>query len=188
MSDTLPVHLSRDDLHSLEVPPSFETTGSFDVDLRNHGESLHVHLHLDDTLSAVASIEAGNHFVDGQSNRIVRVTVDDTVQTPVHGKLKVVSAYGSQTRYVDVEIVEPELGDGQVRVDESLSKPQSDTSQPEPSSQSLPAGPELFVLLLGVAALLIAFVAAVVTGTTAVVLGALVVVGGVLAAIVFVLR
>jgi len=113
-------HINRTAIHSLEVPDGFETEGSFVVDLRNEGEATHVHLHLDDALSEVASLDAGNHYVAGGSNREVRVNVS-AAEEPVRGKLKVVTAYGAETRYVDVT-VEPGRK-GSVAVDPELSKP-----------------------------------------------------------------
>ena len=106
MPDEFTVHISRDELHAIEIPASFETSGSFDVVLVNHGTSLHVHLHLDDSLSEVAALDANNHYVEGDSSRVVRIGVD-TERLPdsgVFGRLKIVSAYGSQTRWVDIEL------------------------------------------------------------------------------------
>lgn len=122
MTDRLVAHINRTAIHSLEVPDSFETEGSFVVDLRNGGEATHVHLHLDDALSEVARLDAGNHYVAGDSSREVRVHVSPGGE-PVRGKLKVVTAYGAETRFVDVS-VEPERG-GSVAVDPELSKPRS---------------------------------------------------------------
>jgi hypothetical protein len=185
--DEFPVHISRRDLHAIEIPASFETDGSFDVVLVNHGTSLHVHLHLDDTLSTVAALDANNHYVEGEDERGVRITVD-TERIPddgLFGRLKIVSAYGSETRWVDIELAPPEPVTGHVRVDESLSTP----PEPEPNqTQSAPIGsPELPVLAFGGLALLAAIVAAVVVRDTLVTAGAAVVVGGVAVAL-FVLR
>ena len=113
-------HINRTAIHSLEVPESFDTEGSFVVELRNEGEATHVHLHLDDVLSEVASLDAGNHYVAGDSSREVRVQVSPGGE-PIRGKLKVVTAYGAETRYVDVS-VEP-TRKGSVAVDPGLSKP-----------------------------------------------------------------
>ncbi|MEF8789955.1 MAG: hypothetical protein V5A61_07500 [Haloarculaceae archaeon] len=121
MTDRLVAHINRTGIHSLEVPDAFETEGSFVVDLRNGGEATHVHLHLDDGLSEVARLDAGNHYVAGDSSREVRVHVSPGGE-PVRGKLKVVTAYGAETRYVDVS-VEPGRT-GSVAVDPELSKPQ----------------------------------------------------------------
>jgi hypothetical protein len=179
-ADRLPVHLNRAELHAVEVPDSFETTGSFEIDLRNHGTSLHVHLHLDDALSAVADIEAANHFIDGETQRAVRVHVDGHGELPVRGKLKIASAYGAQTRYVDVELTEPEAEQNTVEVDESLAEPPSEPD-PDPGSSSV-VSPELVVLAFGVLAVLAAGAIAVVVDNTLVVAGAVVVLVGVLVA------
>lgn len=182
--ETLSVHLNRDELHAVEVPPSFEATGSFDVELVNHGTSVHAHLHLDDHLSEVASIDASNHFIDGESRRLVRVTVDGSA--PVSGKLKVASAYGAQTRYVDVDVREPEAERHTVEVDESLAEPAAGRTSGAADGDSpvgvLVESPEVVVLALGVLAVGVAATAALVFRSPVVLLGALVVLVGVLGA------
>jgi hypothetical protein len=182
VTDELPVHVSREELHSLDVPASFEADGPFDVIFVNHGTSVHVHLHLDDDLSEVAAIEANNHYVEGDSQRAVRVTVDTSAvpDDSVLGKLKLVTGYGAQTRWVDVEVGTPADRNGSVEVDESLASPQP---REDPEEPSLIAGPELPVVGLGVIALGVALVATVVFQDLLVTLGALVVLGGVLVAL-----
>lgn len=184
MTVELPVHISREELHTLEVPASFETTGSFDIRLVNHGTSLHVHLHLDDDLSEIATVGAGNHYVEGESERNVRVDVDTERLDGEQwlGKLKIVSAYGAETRWVDVAVSEPEPENESVLVDESLAQP-----QPEPEEKTVFDRPELPVLVLGGIALLVAVVTALVLEETVVLLGSLVVLGGVLVALFFLL-
>ncbi|MFB6233125.1 MAG: hypothetical protein ABEH61_02590 [Haloarculaceae archaeon] len=184
MTEELPVHVSREELHSLDVPASFEAHDTFDVVFVNHGQPVHVHLHLDDTLSAVASIDASNHYVDGESRRAVRVSVADgsLPAEPVLGKLKVASGYGAHTRWVDIELSSPPAESSAVQVDESLSRPQ----QPEDDEESEPSllgRPEIPVLGLGVLALAVAGFAAVALDRTPVLLGALAVLGGVFVAL-----
>lgn len=188
MADDLPVHVNRQDIHSLEVPASFETDGSFDVRLINHGESLHLHVHLDDALSEIAAIEATNHYVEGESQRALRVHVNEEAltTTPVRGKLKVASGYGAETRWIDVELAEAEEEDESVRVDESLSKPQP-REEPSGSAGTGLERPELPVLGLGLLAVVVAIVAAVVIDNVVVLVGALAVVAGVLVALYFLL-
>jgi hypothetical protein len=186
VSDTLPVHVNRQELHSLEVPTDFETGESFQIRLLNHGESVHVHLHLDDDLSEVASLEAANHYVEGESQRVIRVTVAPDATLPVHGRLKVVTAYGATTRYIDVDLEAEDEAEEPVTVDESLGQP-----QPRPTADtggSLLERPELPVLALGGLALLVALLAVLVMNSMEVLVGALVVLGGVLVAIFFLLR
>lgn len=185
MTDELAVHISRDELHGLEVPRSFEATGPFDVRLINHGRAVHVHLHLDDELSTVAGIDASNHYVEGDDERTVRVDVDtDSLRTDrLLGKLKVASGYGAQTRWIDIEVTEPEPEGDAVRVDESLSQP-----QPEPQESSLIDRPEIPVLIVGALALLVAAITALVLEDTLILGGSLVVLGGVFLALFFLLQ
>ncbi len=187
MPADLPVHVNRDELHAVDVQPSFEAHDSFDVRLVNHGESIHVHLHLDDGLSRVARIDASNHYVEGDSERVVRVEVDDAALggEPIRGKIKVASAYGAETRWVDVTLDEPAQEDDSVRVDESLSTPAPTAPDDEPSAL---ARPEVPVLALGALALFVALVAAVVLGDTLVLVGSLIVLAGVLVALFFLTR
>jgi hypothetical protein len=169
----LAVHVNRDGLHSLDVPASFETGGSFDVRLVNHGEAVHVHLHLDDALAAQGVIDANNHYVKGDSERLVRVDVAEDARGL--GKLKVATSYGTETRYVDVDLVEPEDSDGSVQVDESLSKPRP---SPEPEG-GLVEDSRLPVVALGGFAILVAIGAVLVVEETAIAVAAL----GVIAAV-----
>jgi len=181
--DTLPVHVNRDSLHALEVPDAFETDGSFDIGVVNHGGSVHVHLHLDDTLSEIATVEATNHFVDGESQRTVHVRVDGAGETT--GTLKIASAYGAETRYVTVRIAEPEDEERTVEVDESLSQPQP--REPDTGSNGVALGavasPELAVLALAVVALGVAAGVTLLVDDVVVVGGALAVLVGSLVAV-----
>ncbi|QPV63864.1 hypothetical protein I7X12_04325 [Halosimplex litoreum] len=182
--DTLPVHVNRESLHALEVPDAFETDGSFDVGVVNHGGSVHVHIHLDDDLSEIATVEAGNHFVDSESRRTVHVSVDGAGEAT--GTLKIASAYGAETRYVTVQITEPEETERTVEVDESLSQPQprqSDAGSDGAATGALAASPQLVVLALGVVALGVATALALLVDEVVVVAGALAVLVGVLVAV-----
>lgn len=180
--DTLPVHVNRDSLHALEVPDAFETDGSFDVGVVNHGGSVHVHIHLDDDLSEIATVEAGNHFVDSESQRAVHVSVDGAGEAT--GTLKIASAYGAETRYVTVRITEPEETERTVEVDESLSQPQprQPDSGGDGATAALAASPQLVVVALGVVALGVATALALLVDEVVVVAGALAVLVGVVVA------
>ncbi|WP_135667067.1 DUF7524 family protein [Halorhabdus rudnickae] len=175
MHSPLPIHVNREELHDLAVPESYETRGSFEIRLINHGESSHVHLHLDDPLSSVAAIEATNHYVDGESER--RVTVEVRNGASIRGKLKVAVGYGATTRYVDVDISKPVEAAQSVEVDESLSKPQP--KEPEEPGGPFQGSPVLPVLSLAALALLLAVGAALVFRQFVVALGASVVFLGV---------
>jgi hypothetical protein len=182
------VHVSRESLHALAVPAAFEASDSFDVVLINHGESLHVHLHLDDDLSQVARMDASNHYVEGGSQRLVRVDVetDAIPEDGLFGRLKVASAYGSETRWIDVELEQPREERTEVQVDESLAEPQP--RDPEPGTESVLTRPEVPVLGLGAVALAVAIGAAVIIQDQLVLLGSLAVLAGVLVALFFLLQ
>ncbi|WP_255150285.1 DUF7524 family protein [Halorarius halobius] len=176
MTDTLVAAVNRTHLHSLEVPDAFETDGSFDVELRNDGESTHVHLHLDDSLSAVARLEATNHYVRSESTRRVHVAVDAPDDTQVRGRMKVVTAYGAETRYVTITV--DTTGHTEVQVDPDL-------GQPQPTDEGLLArvDPTLFAVVVpGVVALALAAGALVSAGAVAIVFGVLAVLSGMVAA------
>lgn len=178
------MHISREELHALEVPGSFETSETFYVRLINHREALHVHLHLDDPLSQVASIDAGNHYIERDSERRVRVTVDvDKLEDEsLLGKLKVASGYGAETRWIDVKVTEPNPESESVEIDESLAQPQPREPEPQPLLT-----PELQVILLGAVAVVLAGVTALVIDSQIVVYGALIVLVGFLIGLYFLL-
>lgn len=182
MTDTLPVHFNRQERHSLEVPPSFETADSFVIAVTNHGEAGRIHVHLDDGLPEIASIDDTNFYVEANGTTEIPVSVHGTDH--VFGKIKLVSGYGAVTRWVDVEVTEPD-DDESVEIDEDLAKP-----QPRDETQSGATGhtpllgdsPILPVLSLGLVALLVAVGAAAFFKSTVVAVGALLVLGAVLVA------
>jgi hypothetical protein len=190
VSSELQVGLNGDRLHAIEAPESFVSEGGFAVVLDNQGEAVHVHLHLDDDLSAAAELEGNNHYVDREGRRVVPVAVS-RLDGDVRGRLKVVTGYGAETAYVDVTL-EPGAGSKPpVEVDEDLAKPPRAESPPtarERVAAALPAGDSLPVLGLGLAAVVVALAVAVTVDDVVVTLGAGVVVGGVVAALVLSLR
>jgi hypothetical protein len=190
---TLPVELNRGRLHAIEAPPEFTTDGSFHVDLSNHGEGVHVHVHLDDDLSEIAHIDDANVFVAGDTTTTVDVVVDGVPSAAHTGRLKVSTGYGAETTYVDVTVESVEEETRHVAVDESLSKPKP--QQPQQSAlarvlDGLP-GPDalpfvLFVLLAVVVAIgAVVFVGA---NSPAVLVGLGVVLGGAIAALIFIAK
>ena len=193
MTPVLLVELNRGQLHDVEAPAEFATSEPFSVELRNHGEAVHVHVRADDALAAAARIDAdGNLFVERETTKSVPVGVGP-VDDPVTGTLEIATGYGSETRAVQVTIEPESEGDG-VDVDETLSQPQ----QPDPEPDGPPIGERLAsalpgrrtvpVLVLGVVAIAVAAAVANAVRSPAVLLGAGVVVGAVLVAIVALLR
>lgn len=177
MPTELRVHINRDGLHSLEVPTSFAARGSFDVRLINHGESVHVHLHLEELLAEAGAIDATNHYVKGDSERVVPVAVADGARGL--GKLKVATSYGAQTRYIDVEVDEPEEPERSVAVDESLASPKP---EPEPEGGVVENARVAVLGLAAAAALVIAAGAVVLIEEPTVLVAALIVLAAVVGA------
>lgn len=186
MAATLTVHVSREELHSLDPETrSFETDRPFEVDLRNHMRSVHVHLSLDGELSRVATLPENNHFVESEQTATVGIDVDP-VDSPVSGRLKIVSGYGAETTYVDVTVTPHRSVD----VDESLSQP-TPGSDPERATTTSAdgglaslldtAGP---VWALAVVAVAIAGAAALAVQSVSVALGVVAVLLGVALAVV----
>ncbi|MFW5917044.1 MAG: DUF7524 family protein [Halorubrum sp.] len=161
---TLAVELNGDAVHAIRAPDRFATNRPFAIALENEGRSTHVHLHFDDALDRVVSLPETNHFVDDEATRHVHVAVSaETLREPIYGKLKIVTGYGSETRYVDVRIdPPPETAPDEVDVDETFAKPPE--RPPEvPPAQRVANAVDRLIERGGVAAALLAFVA-VVTG------------------------
>jgi hypothetical protein len=191
--ESLRVDVNRNGLHSVEVEERFEADGPYAVDLTNHGEASHLHLHLDDDLSTIARLEAANHYVESGETRSVRVHVKNQTEWPedvVRGKLKVVAGHGRETRYVDV-VFDRTTDEEPVDIDPELAASGASSGSGRPSgrrsrSSTLRVIPVVVLgtvaVLLAIAAVLsaggidlvfggLAFVAALLTGVVAYVLG-----------------
>ncbi|GAA0302290.1 DUF7524 family protein [Halarchaeum salinum] len=117
---TLTVDLNDDHAHALDASPvPFETDGSFDVEIVNHGAGSHVHVHTDEALSRVASPESGNYYVPPESRERISVAVGEPGPRPVEGSLQIAAGYGAERLDIPVRIVERETPNS-VDVDESL--------------------------------------------------------------------
>ncbi|PHQ39200.1 hypothetical protein DJ69_06775 [Halorubrum persicum] len=179
---TLSVELNGDAVHSIRAPARFETTGPFAVALENAGRSTHVHLHFDDDLDRVASVTETNHFVDDEATKHVHVSVDDASE-PVRGKLKIVTGYGSETRYVDLRLEPPEeTVPEEVVVDDAFTKPPERPPEVPPSQRAanavdrlierggVPGAIAAFLALAAGVAVALALDSAIVTAVVAIVL------------------
>jgi hypothetical protein len=189
---TLSVDLNEGGIHEVAVADSFETARNFAVELDNHGEAVHVHLHLDDDLSTVAHLDATNHYVEGHQRKRVPIDVR-TLDEPVTGKLKVVTGYGAESSYVDVTVRPERPSKDPVEVDETLSKPpQREEGTDRPSlGAALARGSYKAIAGVGAVIVLAVALAAVVAlnvDSPAVFLGTGVVIGVAIAAAVFALR
>jgi hypothetical protein len=186
---SLAVELNRDSIHDIAVTNSFATNEPFTVDLQNHGEAVHVHLHLDDDLSRVARLDANNHYVEAGTTRSVEIPVKQ-VEDPTTGKLKIVTGYGSETEYVSITVRPPppdppthaETPADPGRSTESAATDQSLTTRLE---AALPEAATLPIVAFGAFAIVVALGIAAFVNGAAVMLGVGVVVVGVAAALWF---
>jgi hypothetical protein len=127
MPEALSVAIDRARSPVVDPDESVVEVGStFDIVLRNRDQPIHVHVHLEGDLARVASVDAANHYLDTDGVRTVTVRVRDGPR-PVEGRLKIVAAYGDETAYVTVRVVDPATHDPPVVVDESLAEPQVET-------------------------------------------------------------
>lgn len=160
MTETLGVAINRSGLHTIEVDERYEADGPFVVEVTNHGESSHIHLHLDDDLSQVARLEAANHYVESGETRSVRVRVKNQREWPedvIRGKLKVVAGHGREKRFVDV-VFDRTTEEQPVEIDPELaaSGSSSSTSSRSGGTSTLRLIP---VAVLGLVAVLLAVAA-----------------------------
>jgi hypothetical protein len=183
------VELNRGSLHDVEATAEFATSEPFSIELRNHGEAVHVHVRADDALSAAARIDAdGNLFVERETTRSVPVGVSD-VGAPITGTLEITTGYGAQSQSVEVTVESDDDG-GAVDVDETLSRPpEPDRSRATPSpsrrlTNALPGWRTVPILLLGLVAVGVAVAVANSITSPPVLVGAGVVVGAVIVALV----
>ncbi|PSP54800.1 hypothetical protein BRC82_08700 [Halobacteriales archaeon QS_1_67_19] len=183
MSEPLTVRLNSDRLHDISVSSAFEATDTFPILLENGDAPVHVHVHLDDALSDVATIPANNHFLDAGSTRRITVEVEDEPR-PAEGRLKIVTGHGAETAYVSVSIAEPDEESPPVDVDADLAAPQTDAGTDEAGFElpGVSADENAPVVALGLLALAAAVSAATLSESLAVLLGALAVLGSLFAA------
>lgn len=178
---SLPIDLNRARLHDVAVPASFEVQGHFEVELRNHGEAVHVHLHLDDELSRIAALDDVNHYVAAGDALSVPVAVR-RIDEGVTGRLKVVTGYGAETAHVALTIQPGAPRKSRVEVDESLAKP---PKRERPQSDGFAVNLPVSLSTLGL--VLLAFVVLVVVGLVvdpgALYLAAGIVIGGAVVAL-----
>ena len=183
----LTVSLNNDGLHSIAAPETFETSEPFDVVLDNDGEAVHVHLNLDETLSAVADIRANNHYVEPTGSRPVGVNVDPRTAA-VTGRLKIATGYGSEVAYTRITVQPPEADPTHVTVDESLATPQRETPTEPTAAERIGAalaeeGGSRLLVTFGLVAVLVAIVVAATLDSGVVIAGAVVVLIGVIVAV-----
>ncbi len=177
MSDRLRIHIGRDAPDAVEVEPrDLTVTDSFQVEVHNHTHPQHVHLAPVDDFGRFASVEAPNHYLDADDLRVLTVDLDEDRPETFHGKLRLVTGYGTETTYIDVSIEQPVEAEESVIVDERLAEPAAPDSE---GSELLEIGdgswPVLVLaamaLLIAVGAILLASDASILIGVLAVALG-----------------
>ena len=126
MPETLSVHLNREEPR--DVAPeaaSLETDRSFVLSFENHGGPVHVHLHLNDALAAVARPTTTQIYVESGETRRVEISLLPD-HTPVKGYVDVSTGYGAEKARVNVAVTDPRKDGGpDVAVDDSLSEKQT---------------------------------------------------------------
>lgn len=128
MSNTLTIAVNPEGIHTLHAPEQFETDGSFEVVLDNHGESAHVYLNLDAELSRAARLDATNYYVEHGETLTLSIPVPDG--SAVDGEMTVATAYGSEKRLVPITIDPVTESDRSVTIARSLSSTASADPRP----------------------------------------------------------
>ncbi|MXR21625.1 DUF7524 family protein [Halobacterium bonnevillei] len=171
MPERLAVHLNRD--HPRDVDPeaaALETDRSFVLEFVNHGGPVHVHLHLDDALAAVADPAATQVYVESEERRGVEITVPPS-HPPAKGFVELSSGYGKEKARVNVTLTDERKDGGpDVAVDESLGEKSVSVEQSASSSIAEAVVPVVAATVLVVLA---AAVAVTVSESLAPVLGVL---------------
>ena len=110
MVEDLTVHVNRRRRHDIQVAGGpFETVGSFEVVLQNHGEGAHVHVGLEGDLAAAATVETPSPFLEADATERVIVSVSPrATERPVTGAVTVSTGYGQSSVEVPVSTVPPE--------------------------------------------------------------------------------
>ncbi|GGL56795.1 DUF7524 family protein [Halocalculus aciditolerans] len=178
MPGTLTVHFNRGRNESVAVDRDrFEVTGSFTLELVNHGSPAHVHLRLDDALSGVARLDSANEYLDeGETLRvpvIVSAAADD-----VRGELEVVTQYGREKVSVPVFVDYTSEEAKPVEIDESLGE-----FQPSEPSRRFSLGRLAPALVVAVGILVTVLAILVADRTVAAMVAVVVLLGSVSAAV-----
>ncbi|MBS3760414.1 DUF7524 family protein [Halodesulfurarchaeum sp.] len=103
----LTVYLNREGLNTVETDKTaVNATRSVDIVLENHGKPTHVHLHMNDDLAMMGSIEEPNQFVPKGEWREVELQLTEAAQGS--GRLEITVGYGQERESVEIEVEPPE--------------------------------------------------------------------------------
>jgi len=154
--ETLSVHLNREGPRELDVErAALETDRSFVLEVVNHGQPLHVHLHPSETLDGVVTPAETQVYVDEGETRRVDVSVPRG-SGPVEGALDVVTGYGAEEATISVSVTDERKDGGpDVAVDDTLAE-KTPTEQSASTSVTSVATPVVLAALVVVAAAAVA--------------------------------
>lgn len=109
----LTVYLNRDGLNTVETDQTaVRATEAVDIVLENHGKPTHVHLHPDDELATLGSIEDSHLFVPKGEWREAELLLTPAAEG--RGRLEITAGYGKEKTRVDIDVEpvsEAETGD-----------------------------------------------------------------------------
>lgn len=188
MPGRLRIYLGREAPKSVELADdSIEVTDDFVIEIENHGHPQHIHIAPADELGRFVMIEEANHFIETGDALAIHASVMDDRPPKFDGRLRIVTGYGTDETFVEINLRQPGDIEREVAVDENLAKPQSDTSE-APLMERLISPDAIPILALAAMAVLIAVGATLIATDAAVVLGVIAVLVGVGIAIVLLLR
>ncbi len=100
------VSLNRDGLNTVTADERTVTvTRVLSIVLENHGKPTHVHLHLDDELATIGTIEDPHWFIPKGEWREVELQVTEAATG--HGRLRIEAGYGQEQERIDVDVTAP---------------------------------------------------------------------------------
>ncbi|MFB6086799.1 MAG: hypothetical protein ABEJ84_08380 [Halodesulfurarchaeum sp.] len=112
----LTVYLNRDGMNTVETDQTaVSATEAVDIALENHGKPTHVHLHLDDDLALLGSIEDPHWFVPAGERRELHLEL--TPAGEGRGRLDIAAGYGQEQTSVEVEVEPVEDAAGTESID-----------------------------------------------------------------------
>ena len=99
----LTVYLNRDGLNTVEADQTtVRATESVEIALENHGKPTHVHLHLDDELATLGTVEDSHWFVPKDEWRAVDLAFMAGAEGS--GRLEITAGYGQERESVYFEV------------------------------------------------------------------------------------
>ena len=133
----LTVYLNRGGINTVETDQSrVRATRQVDISIENHGKPTHVHLHADDDLATLSTLEDPHVFVPNGEWREVGLKLSAPAEGK--GRLEITAGYGKERETVDIEVEAPEGVDEEstgaaAKIDTVGGEPTSTDSEPGPS-------------------------------------------------------